>query len=212
MADSTIKGGIPSPYTSAVDTDLSRRQLLATLSASCAGLLAPSALAGGFAYNRKAGGSKGKGKLLSAEQLAVLAAMVEVIIPQTDTLGAGSVDTHGFIDDQLANCTNPKEAKVFVAQLELCRNLILKQWGKAYPSLTTNDQNAAMQLLTTNQAPFEKVGSDFFTKLKSLTLFGYYTSKEGGSKELVYLPIAGGYDGDFKLSENGGKAFMPHQI
>lgn len=212
MADSTITGGLPSSVPLAIEATVSRRQLLATLSASCAGLLASNALAGGRTYNRKADGSKGKGKLLSAEQLAVLGAMVEIIIPQTDTLGAGSVDTHGFIDDQLANCTNPKEAKVFVAQLELCRNLILKQWGKAYPDLAAKDQNAAMQLLATNQTPFEKVGSDFFTKLKSLTLFGYYTSKEGGSKELVYLPIAGGYDGDFKLSENGGKAFMPHQI
>lgn len=212
MADSTLSQDAPSQPLAEHRPGLSRRQLLIALSTSCAGLLAPSALAGNFSFTRKAGGTTGNGKLLNTKQMMLLGSMVEVIIPKTETLGAGSVDTHGFIDDQLANCTAPKEAKLFIAQLDLADKLIRKQWHKPYSDLPASVQNAVMQLLAHNQAPFEAIGNDFFPKLKSLTILGYYTSEEGGSKELVYLPIAGGYDGDFKLSDNGGKAFMPHQI
>lgn len=215
-ASSTIDGS--SQHSSQTDvlspnTKLSRRSMLAALGAGCATLLAPSVLAGSpQSYTRKAEGKIGKGQILSNSQLKTLRAMVEVIIPKTDTLGGAGTDTHGFIDDQLAHCSSAADAKTFMADLNSASKTIAAQWGKPYEQLAANNQNEAMTALANGTAPFNESHAKFFDQLKSFTLFGYYSSEVGATKELVYLPIPGGYDGGFKLSENGGKAFSMFTI
>lgn len=190
---------------------LSRREMLLALGAGCASLLSAPALAGHFPFKRQANGTVRKGQILNQKQMAQLRSMVDIVLPATQTLSAGSVDTHGFIDDQLVHCVDPAEAQRFINALDKANNFVQQQWKQAYQDLPLAKQNEAMQAIASKKAPFDQL-DDFFSRLKSLTVMGYYTSQEGGSKELVYLPLAGGYDGDYTLAQNGGKAFMPHQI
>ena len=39
-------------------------------------------------------------------------------------------------------------------------------------------------------------GMHYFTMIKQLTLFGFFTSEVGATKVLRHLPIPGGFDGD----------------
>lgn len=190
---------------------MSRRSMLIALASGCAGLITAEALGGHFPFKRQVQPLVRKGQILSQHQMADLHAMVEIIIPATQTLGAGSVDTHGFIDDQLAHCMAPEKAKEFIQLFDTTRQGIKKTWKTSYAELSHAQQVEAMKALASKTAPFEST-EGFFPQLKRLTVLGYYTSEEGGSKELIYLPLAGGYDGDYKLSENDGKAFMPHRI
>lgn len=64
-----------------------------------------------------------------------------------------------------------------------------------------------MAALAKAKAPYKDLDSHFFTQLKSLVALSYYSSEEGGTRELVYDPIPGGYKGHFKLSENNNRAF-----
>lgn len=187
---------------------LSRREFLITLTAACASLLSPAVLAGNFsAIGRRAGGPLRTGAILSLAQMKTLGALVDVIIPRTDTASASEVDTHGVIDDQLAKCESREAARDFIQNLNQVSELSFSSQGSAFEDLDEKKQHALMLALANGASPFEKVSDSFFSQLKSLTVMSYYTSEEGGSKDLVYDPIPGGYNGHFKVSDNQGKAF-----
>lgn len=190
-------------------TGVSRREVIHFFALGCAGLLSTNALADTPGIARVAAGPVRKGQLLSSSQMNLLRELTEVIIPETDTPGAASTDTHGFIDDQLANCRAPDESKRFVADLDRVGTSIRQHWGKFFPELEAEEKLAVMNAIALGTTPFDEFGSQFFYKLKSLTIIAYYSSEAGAKQELVYLPVPGGYRGDFKLSENGGRAFSP---
>ena len=176
---------------------------------SCAGLLSPNALAGTLDVVRQLGGPVRKGQILSESQMALLRELVEIIIPQTETPGAAETDTHGFIDDQLANCHAPDEAERFIAELKRVGELVRHGWDANFPVLSSSDKQAAMSAIASREPPFEENSEKFFPNLKALTVLGYYSSKAGATQELVYLPVPGGYRGNFTVSENDSKAFSP---
>lgn len=200
------------PETSLLPFQLSRRQALLGLAAGCAGLLSPSLLATGVSGYGAREDLAAQGRILNREQMRELAAMVEVIIPATETLGAAGTDTHGFIDDQLASCRAPEEAKQYIALFDTIRSAVRESEGKSYSNLAAGRQIEIMHKLAIGEAPYGEAGADFFKKLKAMTLIGYYGSQEGGSRELVYLPIPGGFDADVSVADNGGKAYMPFHI
>lgn len=187
----------------------SRRKFIATLALGCAALLSATAVAGDLLTARQPGGPVRKGQALSKKQMRLLRDFVETIIPETETPGAAATDAHGFIDDQLAHCQQPEEARRFIEGLNTAGAVVEQHWNAAYSDLTTQDQRLVMKAIASHDKPFEALAGDFFQNLKSLTLLAYYSSEAGASEELVYLPIPGGYDGNFKVSDNGGKAFSP---
>lgn len=182
----------------------SRRSLIGAASAACAGLLSAHTQATGLSnYARVLGGSKGKGQFFSAEQMQVLAALVEIIIPATDTAGAMATDTHGYIDDQLTHCEAPAKAQVFLASLLRFEKSVLDSKAQPFLRLSDAEQNQVMTALAAGAEPYGESGRAFFKQLKGLTVTGYYTSEQGASVELAYARIPGGYKGDVKLSELG---------
>ena len=196
--------------TSSSQMNISRRRLIATFGGLCAGLLSHETLATGLVkYSRKAAGPVRRGKILGESQMRILRALVEIIIPATETADAGTVDTHGFIDDQLSSCESPRDAREFIQSLDSVSELVKATYGKAYWELDEDSKIAVMTNLANGSGPFDEKATAFFKKLKGMTVIGYYTSEVGGAQELVYLPIPGGYDGDFKVSDNNGKAFAP---
>jgi hypothetical protein len=191
---------------------MSRRQLIRSLAYSCLGLVTADVIAGSPLGERESGGPVRPGQILSESQMKLLRELVEIIIPQTDTPGAAATDTHGFIDDQLANCKAPQEAQQFIAGLDQFAQAVKAHWGDEFPDLNEKDQHAAVTALALTAAPFEQAPEGFFRQLKSLTIIGYYSSEAGASQELVYLPIPGGYQASFTVADNGGKAFSPHRF
>ncbi len=181
----------------------SRRAFIQGLAAACAGLVNAAALAGELPVARRNFAGMGKGMVLSTEQMQMVAAMAEVIIPQTDTPGALAADVHGFIDHQLQYCVSSSDRAAFLAGVDAVQQIIWKDYKQHYWQLKAGMQNEIMRTLMLGEAPFKPDDREFFRRLKALTLFGYYTSKEGASMELAYLPIPGGYDGDYKVSTLG---------
>lgn len=197
------------PDSTRAQPGISRRELIRTLALASAGLLSANVLAGSLDVAREQGGPVREGQILSESQMAVLRDLVEVIIPQTETPGAAATDTHGFIDDQLAHCQAPDEAAQFIAEFNQFGDLVRQHWGADFPDLSPEDKHAAMSAFAFHDSPFGALSEDFFYKLKELTVIGYYSSQAGASRELVYLPVPGGYLGNFKVSANGGKSFSP---
>jgi hypothetical protein len=175
-----------------------RRSALIKLAGLCGLALSGDALAA-LAAADKAPAVPG---LLSAEALALTAVLAEHVIPATDTPGALAVGAHRTIDHMLQACATASEQQSFIAGLERVDALALAGDGKRFRALPAKRRVALLQALDNGTAPFNGEDQLFFRKLKSYTLFAYYTSEAGSTLELAYLPVPGGYKGNFPIRKN----------
>lgn len=140
--------------------------------------------------------------LLAPEALALTGLLVELIIPQTDTPGARAVDAHRTISHLLRACAPKSEQAQFVAGLARLDGAARAEGGKRFVLLTSARQIALLHAIDAGQAPFNGEDQRFFGQLKSYTALAYYTSEAGATRELAYLPVPGGFKGDFPLNKN----------
>src|SRR3954467_15474072 len=99
---------------------------------------------------------------LSSAELAWLAALVDTIIPRTDTPGASDAGVPTFIDRRLA--ANPALTEVFRSGMKSLDADAQARFGAAFPAVSPEQQ---IVLLTSRQ------DEPFFTTLKGLTVDGY---------------------------------------
>lgn len=145
-------------------------------------------------------------KFFTPEQLQMTGEIADLIIPTTETPGALAVNVHGFLDNYIAECLSKTEQKKFLDGLQKINTVAEDKFHKTFLTCTHKQHT---QLLTAIEKPdmgFSAEDKQFFAFFKSLTLFGYYTSEIGASKELAYLAVPGGYQGNFPFA-NVGKAW-----
>jgi len=175
-----------------------RRSALIKLAGLCGLALSGDALAA-LAAADKAPAAPG---LLSAEALALTAVLAEHVIPATDTPGALAVGAHRTMSHMLQVCATATEQQSFIAGLERVDTVALAADGKRFRALPAKRRVALLHALDSGTAPFNDEDRLFFRKLKSYTLFAYYTSEAGSTLELAYLPVPGGYKGNFPIRKN----------
>ena len=175
-----------------------RRSALIKLAGLCGLALSGDALAA-LAASAKAPAAP---ELLSADALALTAVLAEHIIPATDTPGALAVGAHRTIDHMLMVCATASEQQSFIAGLERVDAIALAADGKRFRALPAKRRVALLQALDGGTAPFTAEDQRFFRTMKSYTLFAYYTSEAGSTLELAYLPVPGGFKGNFPLRKN----------
>lgn len=146
---------------------------------------------------------KSKPGMLAPDQLALTAVLAELIIPKTDTPGALAVGAHYTISHLLKVCAPAVQQQQFVAGLERIDAVARAKGGKRFVSLAPARQVELLHALDEGKAPFNGEDKNFFMRLKSYTAFAYYTSEVGATRELVYLPIPGGFKGNVPLKKVG---------
>jgi hypothetical protein len=109
-------------------------------------------------------------RTLNARQRAVVTEIAEMIIPETGTPGAKSVKVPEFIDLILTEWMSDDEKGAFLAGLEEIDS-------KGFAGLSREQK---VELLTAlDAARREKAGAGHtFGRLKSLTVYGYFTSQK----------------------------------
>jgi hypothetical protein len=130
--------------------------------------------------------------LLDGDTLALTATLVDHIIPATDTPGALAVGAHRTISHLLLACASAAQQQSFVAGLAR----VDAQAGQRFTTLPARRQIALLHALDEGKPPFAAQDRQFFRELKSYTLFAYYTSEAGATRELAYLPVPGGFKGN----------------
>ncbi len=183
-----------------VKPDQVRRATLMKIAALCGLALSGEALA---ALPRPAATKAYNPVLLNPDALRLTAVLAELIIPATDTPGALAVGAHRVIDSLLGLCSPFGDQQRFIQGLAMLDAAAREQHAKRFTALSPARQTALLQALDTGSAPFTPEQRAFFVQLKSLTLFAYYTSEAGATRELNYLPVPGGYKGSVPLSKIG---------
>jgi hypothetical protein len=142
-----------------------------------------------------AAGTKKAGFFDEAE-MKTLVALVDTILPETDSPAASAADTHYFIDLALPACASPAAQKTF------------REGLRAMSSFATLGPAARIAALKARAAADEAADYDasFFKILKDYTLTGYFLSETGATRALAYERVPGGYQGDLPLAP-GQKAW-----
>lgn len=140
--------------------------------------------------------------LLSRDELLLTGVLAELIIPRTDTPGALAVGAHRTIDHLLKVCSLAPEQVRFKDGLARIDAVVQAQGGKRFTALPATRQIALLHALDTGSAPFGADDQGFFRQLKGYVAFAYYTSEAGATRELAYLPIPGGFKGNYKLTRS----------
>jgi hypothetical protein len=131
-------------------------------------------------------------KVLSAQQHQTVAALVELIIPQTTTPGAKAALVDRFIDTLLDEAERPDRER-FLNGLGWLDARSHALYRSAFLSASSTQQVELLTRLSTGASADDRAGEEFFTAIKSMTITGYYTSEIGLRDELgdngqLFLP------------------------
>jgi len=164
----------------------------------------------------------------SKEDVALINEMAEVIIPQTDTPGAKAANVGLVIPVIVADCYTPKLQKAFKEGIKAInvrsneafkKDFLLLSSAQRETLFTTLDTEAKAANLAegiSNGIPTAKPSQwepgnegplpHYFTLLKQLTLYTFFTSQVGATKVLRYVAIPGYYNGELPYKK-GDKAW-----
>jgi gluconate 2-dehydrogenase gamma chain len=147
----------------------------------------------------------------SPAQREIVTAMAEVIIPRTDTPGAIDAGVPHYIELMVADWFNDGERAIFDAGLADMETQIPIEYGKPFVQLTAKEQLKILEDLedAASDSSWYDMGNvqrdfvedaPFICQIKELTIWGFFTSEEGGSQVLRYDPMPMYFDGDIPLS------------
>jgi hypothetical protein len=127
----------------------------------------------------------------SDEEMATVAALVDVVLPATDSPAASAADTHYFIDLALPACASPEAQRTF-------REGLRALGGEGFARLAPDAQARLLRARAERDValPYDQ---SFFKILKDYTLTGYFLSETGATRALAYERVPGGYQGDLPL-------------
>lgn len=113
---------------------------------------------------------------------ALLARLVETIIPKTDSPGGDELNLHLFVMKMVDDCTSYEDQEAFMKGLKRVRKLsnanneVIEEYLKTLPE-----------------------GDVFVQILKSRTIQGYLNSEYVMTNKLIYEIVPGRYDGAVKI-------------
>jgi hypothetical protein len=105
---------------------------------------------------------------------ALLAELVEAIIPTTDTLGAKGLGVHQFIQTMLADCFDKKTQANFDKNVSEIDPLSIKTFGKPFAEGDATERLNVLQLFAQST---DKDAQSFYKTLRGLTIQGYTSSE-----------------------------------
>ncbi|MFN8252416.1 MAG: gluconate 2-dehydrogenase subunit 3 family protein [Ferruginibacter sp.] len=173
------------------------------------------------------GGSSASG--FTPENIALLDEIGETILPATDIPGAKATQIGEFMKVIVTDCYTDAQQKAFGDGLaginEACKKLngkgfmdcdaaqrktflvSLEKEAKEYNKQRDEKDKPAREKAEKTMDP-DYVGSPshYYTMMKQLTLWGYFSSEIGSKQALRFLPIPGRYDGALPYKK-GDKAW-----
>lgn len=166
----------------------------------------------------------------SESTMALLNEIGETIIPKTDTPGAKDANVAEVMKTVVTECYTPASQAAFMEGIVQIDKESKKKFSKNFMEMTipqreelltsleevankyNDEQNKKddpkREEMKKKDREFDFVSSPrhYYTMMKQLTLLAYFSSEEGMTKALRYLPIPGKYDGAYKYTK-GEKAF-----
>ncbi len=123
--------------------------------------------------------------VFNPHQNETVTSICELIIPQTATPGAKAARVNEFIDVFLSS-TIQQEKDQFLKGLDWIDRRSTELFQKPFAQASTAQQADLLTRISMEDSSEDSIGQIFFNRIKSLTVFGYYTSKVGLEEELKF--------------------------
>jgi glucoside 3-dehydrogenase (cytochrome c) hitch-hiker subunit len=160
-------------------------------------------------------------RTLNPHQNDTVVAMIDQILPATDTPGAKAVRVNEFMDVILTEWANDEERRKFLDGLSDVDKQSNALFGKDFATASSAQQLVLLRSMDEasvvarsrrkDRPPFwepegrdTQMQDDFFTVFKNMTLHGYYTSEVGFSQELKLQITPGAQHGCMPLGPGLG--------
>ena len=149
-------------------------------------------------------------QFFSADQATVIGELAETILPKTKTPGAKELNIDQFIDRMIIQLMSKEDQQLLLKGMDAFEAEAKEMNGKGFVDSSPEQRSKLLTKLEqeTEKAPASVWGINmkkdagplpFYRQVKALTLLGYFTSKEIGTKVLVYDPVPGPFKGDIPL-------------
>lgn len=172
----------------------------------------------------------------TAATITLLDEIGETIIPATTTPGAKAAQIGEFMKTIVTDCYTTKQQTAFTNGIATLEKACKKMNGKNFMDCTQQQRHDFLvtlekeakdfntkkdsddkpkreiheqtnaKLAWKDRTDYEGTPSHYYTMMKQLTLWGYFTSKPGATEQLRNLPVPGKYDGAYPYKK-GDKAF-----
>jgi hypothetical protein len=139
--------------------------------------------------------------LFAAEDIAFLDEVGETILPATAASpGAKEAKIGEFMKIMVTDCYTEDDQEIFTQGIKKLNEASEKKYDKEFMKLAANQRHDLLVQLDAEAKNYVKNKKDgdanhYFSMLKQLTLWGYFTSEPGATKALRYLPVPGKYEG-----------------
>ncbi len=151
------------------------------------------------------------GLKFSQDDISFLNEIAETILPATDTPGAKEAKVGEFMTVIVKDCYEAKDQTAFMAGMKKLNEASTKANGKTFMQVTAEQRHSLLVDLDKEASAFQKTKKPdetkhYFTMLKELTLWGFFSSEVGATKALRYIAVPGKYEGTVPYKK-GDKAW-----
>lgn len=151
---------------------------------------------------------------LSEDQARLISALVDTVLPKTETPGGLDVKVDIFMDRVFKDLYDEEGQKAVVAQMDEFDEQCISRFGKAFYELSDAEKETILKEEEAKAPKYngkvwgtavgEQQDVGFYRSMKSLMLWGYFTSEKVGSEVLKYDPVPGEYLGCIPFKDVGG--------
>jgi len=141
-----------------------------------------------------------EGKFLSANEMALVAALAQTIIPKTDTAGAIEAGVPEAIQGLASDWGDDNYRKYARNGLVALEKHFKSVGGQAFASQPEKQREALLAKYDTDVYG-GKVTDQFYRDFKSTVATAYYMSEPGATEELAYEAVPGEWKGCVPLAD-----------
>ena len=137
----------------------------------------------------------------SKDNIAFLDEVGETILPATaSSPGAKEAKIGEFMKTIVTDCYEEKDQKVFATAVDKINDAAKKKYSKGFLELAADEKHDLLVDLDKEAKEYGKTKKEgdpnhYFSQVKQLTLWGYFTSEPGATKALRYVAVPGRYEG-----------------
>lgn len=141
---------------------------------------------------------------LKQNEIKLISAIADTILPKTETVGALEVHVPEFIDLMLRDCYKKEEQTSFRAGLSSFNTMVGNEYSNTFEDCSQDEKAKIIEAEEDRSAEqFQQTyKKSFYQTVKELTLLGFFTSERVMSNLLNYNPIPGRYDGCIPLAND----------